>query len=118
MKVVLSLKNLLIGVLIIFVIYIGVKCYQHDEQKSVVSNQLNLILKKQEIDRINHIRKLEKDSADFMIKIDSSKQVFDALEIKRISDNNYYQNKLHALQKINTYTRRQSYSDSLARSVR
>lgn len=113
----LNLKNLLIGGLIILIVYFGVKLYQKWGEKDAVSDQLNSILKKQEIDQINHIKKLEKDSTDFILKIDSSKQALNALENKRISDNNYYQNKLHALKKINTYSARQHYADSLIRAI-
>lgn len=110
----LNLKNLLIGVLIIFAVYFGVKFYQKWNEKNAVSDQLNELLKKQETDRINLIKKSEKDSISFTTKIDSSKQVFDELEKKRITDNNYYQNKLNALKKVNTYSARQHYADSLA----
>lgn len=117
MKVTLNLRNLLIGTLIILMGYFSVKFYQEWSDRSAVSDQLNLILKKQEMDRINLIKKLEKDSTDFVSKIDSSKQAFNDLENKRISDNNYYQNKLHALKKINTYSARQHYADSLIRAI-
>lgn len=90
----LNLKNLFNGILIILMIYFGVKSYQDWKEKDAVFDKINLTLKKQEVERIDHIKKLQKDSADFVIKIDSLKHDFNALEKRRIFEKKYYQNRL------------------------
>ncbi len=51
-------------------------------------------------------------------KADSALRIVASLEIKIKKDQIYYANKIKALEKINTYTSRQRFADSLAGTIR
>lgn len=119
MKLTINLNKILVVVAVVTVLAFGwVKYRSLVQEKEASESRLEELIKSDLEEKKIQKEMAQKDSIRKVEIRDSSKRVFNALELKRKADNNYYQNKLKALEKVNTYTLRQRYSDSLARAVR
>ena len=105
-------------ILCIAILYGGYKWYLKNKEAEQTNALLQETIKTIVNDLDNKIKQNQKDSIRSAEKMDSAASVYKALEAKRKSENAYYQNKLNGLKKINTYSARQRYADSLARSMR
>lgn len=118
MKITLNLEWLIIIILAIAGIYLFVLYREADKGKVDAETTVKEMALHQIQEKETQRKFYKKDSTAHVEKIDSAKRVYNALEVKRKSDNYYYQNKLNALHTINNFSKRQHYADSLSGTIR
>lgn len=119
MKVEVNLNKLLIvAAVAITLAFVGAKVCKLINDKNEIINQLDKLVEENLKEKQLLKEAAQADSLQHYNELDSAKGVNAALKKKIVNDNNYYLRKLHALQKVNTYSARQHYADSLARTVR
>ncbi len=115
-KVILGTAGGLI-LLVVLCIWFGVNFYSQkakaEENKKLYESMLTVKAKELVQERI----KYRAQGISSENKADSALRIVAALETKIKKDQLYYANKIKALEKINTYTARQRFADSLARAI-
>src|SRR6185437_1747989 len=112
-----TLKKYWMLVLFILLIIIGIIYFINTYQKTKAELQskndtIKLLIDLKEKELSIQKNKYEVDSIRYVKNIDSATSLYNNLEAARKIDFNYYQNKINALKKINTYSSRQHLADS------
>ena len=107
-----------IGVLLVAaLIWVCVLWRSAESEKAAAVNVSDAVLKTWKKEKEAEKAHFRSDSLKYEHNIDSASRVIEALETARKNDFYYYQNKLNALKKVNTYDRRMRYLDSLERAI-
>ena len=113
------LKKYWVLLLFALLIIIGVIYFISVSQKTKAELQskddtIKLLIDLKEKELSIQKNKYEVDSIRYVKNIDSATSLYNTIEAARKIDFNYYQNKINALKKFNTYSGRQHLADSLA----
>jgi biopolymer transport protein ExbB/TolQ len=104
-------------ILLIAIIWLIVLLKTSNNSRSEAVTAVEEMVKAQKNEKAAEKLKYRRDSISHVEKMDSAQSVYNALEKSRRNDFYFFQKQLNDLKKINTYSRRLIYLDSLERAV-